>query len=70
MHKAVKMDSFEPLNAEIKNKWTNKKSLMGNVLQGYMFHLVADYYGLREKSSKGNKAYFSSLIDWLEKLLG
>lgn len=47
-----------------------QKCLMWNVLQGYMFDLVADYYGLSEISSKGSKSYFSGLVDWPEKPKG
>lgn len=43
---------------------------MGNVLQGYTFDLGTDYYGFREKSSRGSKAHFSGLIDWMKKLMG
>lgn len=43
---------------------------MGDILQGYMFDKVTDYYGLSEKSSKGSKSHFSGLIDWPEKPMG
>lgn len=42
---------------------------MGDVLQGYMFDLVADYCGLSEKSPRGSKAPFSGLIDGINFLL-
>lgn len=47
-----------------------QKTLIGDVLQGYMFDLFAAYCGLSEISSKGSKPSFSGLIDWLEKPMG
>lgn len=62
-------EAFEQLSAEIETN-ERTKDFNGRCFAGIMLDLLADYYGLRKKSSKESKAPFSGLIDWLEKLMG